>query len=160
VGAFTEEQGRKEAAGLVLAVWAACSLLAGIAIGALPQPRDPLRRLRASILVLGLLFAPMTVLSDIPLLAIGMFLGGFMISPTLISMVNLVEHTVPPSRLTEALTWTTTGMSIGIAPGAAVVGSVIDAHGASAGFLVPLVAGLAGAAVAWTQDTSKRVLKE
>jgi predicted MFS family arabinose efflux permease len=160
IAAFTEEQGRKDVAGLVLAVWAAGSLLAGIVIGALPQPRDPLRRLRASILVLGLLFAPMTLLSDIPLLAIGMFLGGFMISPTLISMVNLVEHSVPASRLTEALTWTTTGMSIGIAPGAAVVGSVIDAHGASAGFLVPLVAGLAGAAVAWTQDTSQRVLKD
>ena len=93
-------------------------------------------------------------LSGIPLLAIGMFLGGFMISPTLIAMVQLVEQVVPASRLTEALTWTTTGMSVGIAPGAAVVGSVVDAHGASAGFLVPLVAGLAGAAIAWTTSAS------
>jgi len=95
------------------------------------------------------------LLSDIPLLAIGMFLGGFMISPTLIAMVNLVELSVPSSRLTEALTWTTTGMSVGIAPGAAVVGWVIDEHGASAGFLVPLLAGLVGAAVAWTQSTAR-----
>jgi MFS family permease len=155
VAAFTEEQGRQGAAGVVLAVWAAGSLLAGIAVGALPQPADPLRRLRSSILVLGLLFAPMTLLSDIPLLALAMFLGGFMISPTLIAMVNLVELSVPSSRLTEALTWTTTGMSVGIAPGAAVVGWVIDEHGASAGFLVPLLAGLVGAAVAWTQSTTQ-----
>jgi MFS family permease len=160
IAAFTEEQGQKGAAGAVLAVWAAGSLVAGIVVGALPQPNDPLRRLRGSILVLALLFAPMTLLSDIPLLAIGMFFGGSMISPTLIAMVNLVEHAVPPTRLTEALTWTTTGMSIGIAPGAAVAGAVIDAHGASAGFLVPLVAGLVGAVVAWTQDTSIRGSKD
>jgi predicted MFS family arabinose efflux permease len=141
IAAFTEEQGE---------------LVAGVVVGALPRPPDPLRQLRASILALGLLFAPMALLSDVPLLAIGMFLGGFMISPTLIAMVNLVELSVPPSRLTEALTWTTTGMSIGIAPGAAVVGSVIDDHGASAGFLVPLAAGLAGAAVAWAQRPSGR----
>jgi predicted MFS family arabinose efflux permease len=71
-------------------------------------------------------------------------------------MVNLVERDVPPSRLTEALTWTTTGMSVGIAPGAAVVGAVIDAHGASAGFLVPLAAGILGWLVAWPH-TPRRV---
>jgi predicted MFS family arabinose efflux permease len=89
-----------------------------------------------------------------------MFLGGFMISPTLIAMVHLVEQQVPSSRLTEALTWTTTGMAVGIAPGAAVVGSVVDAHGASAGFLVPLVAGLLGSAVAWTATSGDRPARD
>lgn len=150
VAAFTEEAGNQDAAGLVLAVWAAGSLLAGVVVGALPQPRRPLHRLRVALLVLSLLFAPLVLLSSIPPLAVGMFLGGFMISPTLIAAVNLIERQVPPSRLTEALTWTTTGMSVGVAPGAAVAGAVIDAHGASAGFLVPLVAGLAGSVLAWT----------
>nr|MCW2727392.1 transporter [Aeromicrobium sp.] len=154
IAAFTKEQGQQGAAGVVLAVWAAGSLIAGVVVGALPRAENSLHRLRASILVLSVLFAPMAFLSDIPLLTIGMFLGGFMISPTLIAMVNLVEREVPPSRLTEALTWTTTGMSVGVAPGAAVVGAVIDAHGASAGFLVPLVAGLAGSLVAWTRNAS------
>ena len=154
IAAFTKEQGQQGAAGLVLAIWAAGSLIAGVAVGALPQAGNPLRRLRSSLFVLSILFAPMAVLSDVPLLAVGMFLGGFMVSPTLIAVVHLVEHEVPPSRLTEALTWTTTGLSVGIAPGAAVVGAVIDAHGASAGFLVPLVAGLAGSIVAWTMNTT------
>lgn len=154
IAAFTQEQGQQGAAGIVLAIWAAGSLVAGVIVGALPQPPNPLSRLRMSILVLSLLFAPMALLSDIPLLALGMFFGGFMISPTLIAMVNLVEREVPASRLTEALTWTTTGMSVGIAPGAAVVGAVIDSHGASVGFLVPLAAGLAGSAVAWTTNSS------
>lgn len=155
IAAFTKEAGQQGAAGLVLAVWAAGSLVAGVVVGALPQPPNPLRRLRMSILGLSLVFAPMALLSGVPLLALGMFFGGFMISPTLIAMVNLVERDVPASRLTEALSWTTTGLSVGIAPGATVVGAVIDAHGASAGFLVPLVAGLAGSAVAWTRNSSE-----
>lgn len=154
IAAFATEHNQKGAAGAVLAVWAAGSLVAGVIVGALPQAPQPLRRLRMSLLVLSLLFAPMALLSSVPLLAIGMFFGGFMISPTLISMVHLVEQVVPSTRLTEALTWTTTGMSVGIAPGATVVGAVIDAHGAAAGFAVPLVAGLAGCAVVWTRTVS------
>ncbi len=154
IAAFATEHDQKGSAGVVLAVWAAGSLVAGVIVGALPQPPFPLRRLRMSLLILSLLFAPMALLSSVPLLAVGMFFGGFMISPTLIAMVNLVERVVPPTRLTEALTWTTTGMSVGVAPGASVVGAVIDAHGAAAGFMVPLIAGLAGCLVVWTRNTS------
>ncbi|MRJ77702.1 MFS transporter [Aeromicrobium sp. SMF47] len=154
IAAFTDEQGRPGAAGFVLAVWAAGSLLAGVAVGALPQPARPLVRLRRAILVLGALFAPLYFVTSIPAVAIGVFLGGFMISPTLIAMVNLIEREVPHTRLTEALTWSTTGMSVGVAPGAAVAGAVIDGQGASAGFLVPLAAGVAGAVVAWSIRTS------
>ncbi|AXT84814.1 MFS transporter [Aeromicrobium sp. A1-2] len=150
VVAFTKEEGRPGAAGAVLAVWAAGSLLAGVVVGALPETRNPLRRFRIAVLVLALLFAPLGFLPSSLWLAAGLFFAGAMISPALISMVNLIELGVPPSRLTEALTWTGTGMAVGVAPGAAVAGWVVDGHGAAAGFLVPLVAGLAGAVVAWT----------
>lgn len=95
------------------------------------------------------LFVPLLFLPGIRWLAVGMFLAGFMISPTLIAAVNLIERDVPSSRLTEALTWATTGMSVGVAPGAAIAGWTVDHHGASAGFLVPLFAGLSATAVAW-----------
>lgn len=150
VVAFTEEQGRPGAAGAVLAVWAAGSLIAGLAVGALPQTHHPLRQFRVAMLALALLFAPLGLLPSSVWLAAGMFLAGVMISPTLIAMVNITELGVPSSRLTEALTWTGTGMAVGVAPGAAVAGWVIDHQGASAGFLVPLIAGLAASAVAWS----------
>jgi predicted MFS family arabinose efflux permease len=156
VVAFTEEDGRPSAAGAVLAVWAAGSLLAGLAVGALPQTRRPLHQFRSAMTGLALLFAPLALLPSSTWLAVGMFLAGVMISPTLIAMVNLTELGVPSSRLTEALTWTTTGMAVGVAPGAAVAGWVIDHHGASTGFLVPLISGLAGAAVAWSIRTPSR----
>jgi MFS family permease len=148
--AFCSEEGHRGAAGFVIAVWATGSLIAGIVVGALPTAPDPLRRFRTSQLALALLFAPLSVLSGIPLIAVGMFLTGFMNSPTLISTVHLIERHVPSSRLTEALTWTTTGLAVGIAPGTAIAGWVIDRYGASAGFLVPLAAGLVAAAVAWS----------
>lgn len=150
VVAFATEEGQRGAAGVVLAIWAAGSLLAGIVVGALPRARDPLRRWRTSLLALSLLFAPLVFASGMVWLALGMFLAGFMISPTLIASASLVEAHVAPSRLTEALTWATTGLMVGVAPGAAVAGWVVDQHGASTAFLVPLVAGLAGSAVAWT----------
>ena len=156
VVAFCTEEGKRGAAGFVIAIWATGSLIAGVAVGALPQPTEPLHRFRSSLLALALLFAPLTVLSGIPLIAVGMFLTGFMISPTLIAVVNLIEGNVPSSRLTEALTWMTTGAAVGVAPGSAVAGWVIDHHGASAGFLVPLIAGLAGSAVAWGIRTPTR----
>jgi MFS family permease len=150
VVAFTTAHGHRGASGTVLAIWAAGSLLAGVVVGGSAQPRDPLVRLRWSILGLALLFIPPPFLPNIGWLAVGMFLAGVMISPTLIAAVNLIERDVPSSRLTEALTWTTTGMSVGVAPGAAIAGWTVDHHGASTGFLVPLVAGLAATAVAWT----------
>lgn len=150
VVAFTEEQGQAGAAGAVLAVWAGGSLIAGLAVGALPQTRQPIRQFRSAMLALALLFAPLGLLPSSVWLAVGMFLAGVMISPTLIAMVNITELGVPASRLTEALTWTGTGMAVGVAPGAAVAGWVIDHQGASAGFLVPLIAGLAASAVAWS----------
>ncbi|KQV76342.1 hypothetical protein ASC61_15780 [Aeromicrobium sp. Root344] len=156
VVAFCTEEGNRGAAGFVIAIWATGSLIAGVVVGALPQPGEPLHRLRASLLALALLFAPLAVLSGIPLIAVGMFLTGFMISPTLIATVNLIERSVPSSRLTEALTWTTTGLAVGVAPGSAIAGWVIDHQGASAGFLVPLVSGLAAAAVAWSIRTPSR----
>lgn len=150
VVAFTEEDGVPGAAGVVLAVWAAGSLLAGVVVGALPAPADPVRRLRWSVLVLGALFAPLLVAPGTVWLAAGMFLAGVMISPTMIAATSVIEAYVARSRLTEALTWTTTGLAIGIAPGAALAGAVVDAHGAAAAFAVPLVAGLSAAVVAWT----------
>ncbi|MDR7087057.1 MFS family permease [Aeromicrobium panaciterrae] len=150
VVAFATEEGQRGASGVVLAIWAAGSLIAGLLVGALPRSRDPLKRWRTSLLALSLLFVPLLFVSGLVWLAVGMFLTGFMISPTLIASASLVELYVAPSRLTEALTWGTTGLMVGVAPGAAIAGWVVDNHDASAAFMVPLVAGLAGSIVAFT----------
>jgi len=149
VVAFATELDQRGAAGLILAIWAAGSLIAGVIVGSVRLPVTPLLQFRVSMLVLSLLFIPLLFLPSVVLLAFGMFLTGFMISPALIAAMTLIEIHVPPARLTEGMAWTTTGLAVGVAPGAAFAGWVIDNHGASAGFWVPLVAGLCGTAVAW-----------
>jgi MFS family permease len=63
-------------------------------------------------------------------------------APTMIIVMNLGTIILPPSKLTEGLTWMTTGISIGVALGGMLVGLVIDTYGARAGFGVAIVSGL------------------
>ncbi len=155
VVAFTEEAGRDNLAGVVLAVWATGSLVAGVVVGALPST-DPLQRLRRALLGLTILFVPLGLIEGVALLTVAMLGAGLMIAPSLVAMTRLVEVGVPPRRLTESLAWTTTGMSAGVALGAAAVGVVVDAYGASPGFAVPLLAAAAATAIAWTAVTGVR----
>lgn len=152
VVAVTSELDARSASGVVLAIWALGSLVAGVAVGAMAQPPDPLRRLRITIAILTVLFAPLLLVTGVVQLALGMFLAGVMISPTLIAAMGLVEVHVPRARLTEALSWTTMGLSVGVAPGAAAAGWVVDHSptGATLAFVVPLAAGAVATAVAWT----------
>jgi predicted MFS family arabinose efflux permease len=63
----------------------------------------------------------------------------------LVSGMSLVESRVPRSALTESLTWTFTGLIVGVTIGSAVAGAAVDAWGAETAFAVPAVsAGAAG----------------
>jgi predicted MFS family arabinose efflux permease len=85
---------------------------------------------------------PLPFIGSVPILAVVMFVAGLAISPTLIAGFSLVESEVPASRLTEGLAWISTALNIGVALGAAVAGPVVDAAGASPGYLVALTGGL------------------
>ena len=106
--------------------------------------------MRWGILSLGLAMAPLTVISSMPLLGLVLFLGGFAISPTMISTLALTEQSVPRGRLTEGMAVLHTGLAAGLAPGAALAGVLVDASGAAAAYAVPAVAGLVGALLAFT----------
>ncbi len=54
----------------------------------------------------------------------------------------------PGVAATEGISWSTTGLTAGIAPGAAVAGRLVDRDGTSAGFTVPLAAGVVAVTVA------------
>ena len=52
---------------------------------------------------------------------------------------------LPRGALTEALTWTNTGLTLGVTAGSALAGAAVDAWGAQSAFAVPaLAAALAG----------------
>lgn len=148
--AFAEELGRTSLSGPLLAVFALGSLLAGIAVGALHVRAGHATRFRRSLLALSLLLLPLPFVEGFTVMGVLLLLAGLAISPTLIAAVALVQETVPAARITEGIAIVTTGLAAGVAPGAVVVGHVVDRYGASAGYWVPALSGLAGAAVALT----------
>ncbi|MDQ3616671.1 MAG: MFS transporter [Actinomycetota bacterium] len=147
--AFSDELGNKAAAGPLLGIWALGSLLAGLITGAVHWSSSHATRFRWGFLALALLMLPLPFVDSFLVMALLLFVAGFAISPTLIASVAWVEETVPVNRLTEGISIMTTGLAAGVAPGAAVVGIVIDRYGASASYWVPAVAGFVGAAVAF-----------
>jgi MFS family permease len=145
--AFADEAGRPAVAGVLLAAWALGSLISGVVSGSMVFRRDAATRYRIGILSLAVLMLPLPFVDGIVVLGVFLFLAGFAISPTMIAAVSWVEATVPAGRLNEGMTLFSTGMIAGVAPGAAAVGGVVDAQGASTAFWVPALAGLAGAAL-------------
>jgi MFS family permease len=146
--ALSDELGSKPLSGLMLALWALGSLLSGLVTGALRLNASNATRFRWGMVALGLVMLPLPFVDGFVPLGAFLFLSGFAISPTLIAAFAWIEETVPSGRLTEGITLFTTGLAAGLAPGAALVGLVVDSSGASASYWVTVGAGLLGAGLA------------
>ena len=72
-----------------------------------------------------------------------LFVAGLTIAPTMVTTMALVEQHVPRAKLTEGMTWTSTGLAVGVALGSSAAGWVVDAAGAGRGYAVPGAAGVA-----------------
>jgi MFS family permease len=92
---------------------------------------------------------PLQLAGSLPFLAVALFVAGLAIAPTMVTTMALVEQHVPRTKLTEGMTWTSTGLAVGVALGSSAAGWVVDASGAKAGYAVPTVAGALAAAVAF-----------
>ncbi len=139
--AFAEEEGRKSVAGLILAVFAAGSLVSGLLYGARRWVQPLWVRFGIGMVLLGIGVSFFFVVNSLWALAAVMFVTGFAIAPTLINGNGLVQELVAPGRLTEGLTWVGTSLGIGVSIGSSVAGARIDADGSHAGFLVVVIAG-------------------
>lgn len=97
---------------------------------------------------MALSMIPLQLAGNLPFLAGALFVAGLFVAPTMVTTMALIEQHVPRSRLTEGMTWTSTGLAVGVALGSSAAGWAVDAGGARQGYLVPLVAGALAAAVA------------
>ncbi|MFF3322840.1 MFS transporter [Streptomyces sp. NPDC002889] len=147
--AFAEEEGHKAAASVVLAVYALGSCLAGMVFGLLHLKGDPSRRWVLGVCAMAVSMIPLQLAGSLPFLAVALFVAGLAIAPTMVTTMALVEAHVPRSKLTEGMSWTGTGLAVGVALGSSAAGWVVDAHGAVAGYAVPGIAGVLAAAVAF-----------
>ncbi|MBT1155457.1 MFS transporter [Aminobacter anthyllidis] len=139
--AFAEAQGNKASAGFALSAYAAGSLIAGLAFGALKLKLALPRQLLLAIALAALTTFPLMIVGSIPTLAVVLFVAGVAVSPTIIISMALVEKIVPSSKLTEGMTWAITGIGIGMAVGSSASGWFIDNFGPTSGFFVSMLAG-------------------
>lgn len=147
--AFAEERGHKALASLVLAAYALGSCLAGLVFGLLKPRGTDTGRFLVGITLMAVSMIPPLLVGNLWFLAVALFFSGMTIAPTMVTAMGLIERLVPRGKLTEGMTWTTTGLTVGVAAGAALAGRVIDAHGASAAFAVPISAAVFAVAVAF-----------
>ncbi|MFI8965306.1 MFS transporter [Streptomyces sp. NPDC053493] len=146
--AFAEEQGHKGAASLVLAVYALGSCLAGAVFGLLHLKGEPSVRWLVGVCAMAVSMIPLLLAGNLPLLAVALFVAGLSIAPTMVTTMALVEAHVPRTKLTEGMTWTGTGLAIGVALGSSAAGWVVDASGAESAYVVPVVSGALAVVVA------------
>ena len=144
VVAFSEELDAKGASGLVLAVWAVGSLVGGLTYGVIAWRRSLATRLFWGVTATGT-FAVLLMFSPSLFVLGGLLFGmGLFIAPNMVIGDGLVHHTIPRARMTEGMTWTRTGIDMGVALGAWGAGAAIDAAGSQAGFAITAAAGLTG----------------
>ncbi|RAY10905.1 MFS transporter [Actinomadura craniellae] len=145
--AFAAEDGRRELAGVLLALYALGSGSAALWYGARSWTVPLDRRFLAGLLLMVAGLVPLALITRLHPMMFVIFFSGLAISPTIIPGYGLIERLVPAHRLTEGLTLVSTAVGIGVAVGASAAGQVVDARGAHTAFLLPLAAGVLAALV-------------
>ena len=131
---FAQIEGYKPVAGFILGTYALGSAIGGLWYGSrtwrAPLERRFLITLALTVAGVGTFWAQPSLLT----LDVSMLAAGLTISPTLIAGFALTERQAPEPRRTEAMTWLSSAISVGVAIGSAASGHLVDAAGPRPGF--------------------------
>ena len=136
--AVLEDAGNVGELGWVFLAWCGASLVGGLLYGASRRKPSPVFLL----LAMSVLTVPAMFATDTLTLALLCIPSGLLCAPTLASASERVTELVDERRRGEAMGWYGSSMTAGTALGAPLVGVVIDARGAAAGFLAAGVLGV------------------
>ncbi len=135
--------------GLFHALLGVGSVVAGLAMAALPPTfglPDRLRLFASGLLVLA---APLLLVDSLTTLAPALLVLGITIAPSMITTFTIAERITPPTRTGAAMTLLAAATGIGYAVGAAVAGRLADWGGHGPAFTVTVVAGAGAALLGW-----------
>jgi Major Facilitator Superfamily len=141
MAAFAGQHGARGRTGLVLAMFAFGSAVAGLIYGARHWQAPMLRRYWSQSLAFAALIPLLLAAGSVDALLLVAFVVGLGIAPSLITGFGLVESLVPTRMLTEGLAWLTTGLNVGYGVLASTVGRVADRQGAHDAFWLAVAAG-------------------
>ena len=144
--AFAQHFGHKPLAGFILGTYAFGSATGGLWYGSRHWRSPAEHRFTITLCLTAAGVATFWAMPDLIALTCLIYLCGMAIAPTLIAGFSLLEAQAPPSRRTEAMSWLSSGIGVGVAAGASVVGFVLDAHGARYGYLFAAGCGFVSAA--------------
>lgn len=157
-----EAVGDKSRAGVVLGIWAAGSLVGGLAVTRLWHA-PALRRLTLLLPVLVLAGVPLvlTATSGWVWMSVALTVDGIAIAPTIAAVYELIQQISPPDALTEAFSWSIGAVVCGSALGTVVAGWLASHAGVEAAFVTafafPLLSTLWLRAVAGRDDPRRAV---
>jgi MFS family permease len=140
--------GQPGIAGLVHASLGVGSVIAGLAVAALPPRFTYASRVLVAACGLAVLSLPLLVTDTLPRLFATVLVLGFVVAPYMISVFMLGERTAPVQRVGAAMTLLAGATGIGYAVGSAVAGRLADTHGHSGAFAVTVTAGVVAAVLA------------
>jgi MFS family permease len=150
-------EGQAGLAGLIHAVLGIGSVIAGLAITALPERVLYASRMAVASVGLLILAAPLLLVDSLPALIGVIALLGFAVAPYMISNFALAGILVPVHRVSTAMTLLAGATGIGYALGAALGGRLADVNGHTAAFAVTVAAAGLAVIIAFT---SNRALRE
>ena len=146
VVADAEQLGSRTLAGPLLALWAAGSMIGGLAFGSRASDRGPEQRMIGLLFLVVAGIALLAVADGLVQLGAGMVLAGLGIAPAIACLYLLVDRLAPAGTVTEAFTWVTTAFATGFAVGNALGGTLVQQVGIHAAFLIA-AGGVAAAAL-------------
>jgi MFS transporter len=157
VPAALDGMGHRNLTGLLLGAWGLGSMLAGIAVARAGAAAEPARRLALLLGAWGIAHAAIGAAGAPLTLTLLLFVAGATIAPTIVVANGMLDGLALPGTLTEAFTWTATGMVAGAATGSALAGALVEA--ASPGVAMAMLGGggvLAGLLVRAAATSSLR----
>jgi MFS family permease len=145
--AFATAAGHKAIAGLVLGTYALGSGIGGLWYGARTWRAPAWQRLAVTLPLTVAGVCTFWAAPNLLVLDVVIFLCGMTIAPSLIAGYSLLESTALAGRATEAMSWLSTGISVGVACGSTAVGFVLDAFGPRWGFAFAAACGVTAALI-------------
>jgi predicted MFS family arabinose efflux permease len=133
--AFAAHFGHKPLAGFVLGTYALGSATGGLWYGTRTWKAPAGRRLAVTLALTVAGVCTFWTMPNLLILTLVIYLCGLTIAPTLIAGFSLMESQALPGRTTEAMSWLSTGISVGVACGATAAGFILDAFGPRTGYV-------------------------
>jgi hypothetical protein len=141
--AFATHFGHKPLAGVILGCYALGSGTGGLWYGSRTWKAPAARRFTCTLAATVAGVCTFWAMPSLLLLTAVIYLCGLTIAPTLIAGYSLLEGQALPGRRTEAMSWLSTGISVGVACGATAAGFILDAFGPRWGYLFAASCGCA-----------------